>query len=59
MCIGPFSESRKKSSLMINDRVLTTQEWCCVMEFVTNLVVENLAKKHNTLAGIKDGRDYL
>lgn len=42
---------------MTNELVLTSQELYCFMDFVSNLVVENMTK-NNTFAGIKNGGDY-
>jgi hypothetical protein len=39
----PFKKLNLEN-LMINDRVLTSQEWYGFMDFVTNLVVENMTK---------------
>ena len=56
MCIGPFSEPPQNflfgkpalkfnlENLMVNDRVLTSQEWYCFTDFVSNLFVENMTK---------------
>jgi len=64
MCIGSFSEPPEKSlfekprfqelnleNFMTIDLVLTSQEWYGFMDFISNLVVENMTKKHNIFAG--------
>jgi hypothetical protein len=68
--IGPFSEAPAKflfgkprfeelklENFLINDRLLTSQDWYCFMDFISRLVVENMTNQ-NTSAEITNG-DYL
>jgi len=57
MYMGPFSEPPEiflfekpcfeelyLKNFITNDLVLTSQEWYCFMDFISNLVVENMTK---------------
>jgi hypothetical protein len=62
MNIGPFSEPSEKfffeklrfkelnlENFVTNDLVLTSQELYCFMDFISNLVVENMTKNATLL----------